>query len=493
MIDEHLPAFQVVLPLIAAPLCVLLGRGRWAWFLALLVAWITLAIAASLNYAVFVDGEISYLLGSWAAPWGIEYRVDVVNAFILLIVSGSGAVVLTYARASVEAEISDDRQHLFYCAFLLCLAGLLGITITGDTFNVFVFLEISSLSTYALVAMGAHRKALTAAFQYLVMGTIGATFILIGVGLMYMMTGTLNMADLHERLLPILDKRPVLAAFAFLVVGIALKLALFPLHLWLPNAYAYAPSVVTAFLASTATKVSIYLLLRFTFTVFSAEFAFGAEPLSLLLFVPALLAVFAGSIVAIFQVNVKRLLAYSSVAQIGYIVLGISLASGLGLTAGIVHIFNHALMKGALFLALGAVFYRIGSVQLDRMSGLAKDMPLTMAAFVLAGLSLIGVPFTAGFISKWLLLQAAFELGFWWLAVLILVSSLLAIVYIWRVVEVAYLRPAPGDRPAVAEAPPSMLVPIWALALANIYFGIETWLPIEAGRRAATVLLGVSW
>ncbi len=492
MIVPHLPALQVVLPLIAAPICVLLGNARLAWGLAVAVSWAALAISIALLVQTLEGGDISYLLGSWPAPWGIEYRIDVLNSLVLLLVSGTAAVVLPFARRSAAIEIAPHQQHYFYCMMLLCLAGLLGIAITGDAFNVFVFLEISSLSTYALVAMGRNRKALTAAFQYLVMGTIGATFYLIGVGLLYMMTGTLNMADLSVRLEPLHQTRPVLAAYAFIVVGMALKLALFPLHLWLPNAYTYAPSVVSAFLAATATKVAIYVLLRFTFTIFGADFAFGVQPMSLMLFVPALLAIFAGSLVAIFQENTKRLLAYSSVAQIGYIVLAIALATAAGLEAGLVHLFNHALMKGALFLALGCVFYRIGSVALADMAGLAKEMPFTMAAFVMAGLSLIGVPLTAGFISKWLLLQAVLDLGLWWLALLILLSSLLAIIYIWRVIEVAYFQPAPQRRVAAREAPLSLLLPTWTLALANLYFGIETSLPISLARRAAATLVGAS-
>ncbi len=490
MITPHLPALQVVLPLIAAPIAVLVDNVRFAWSLAVAVSWAAFAIAVALVIQTVQGGDISYLLGSWPAPWGIEYRIDVLNAFVLLLVTGTAAVVLPYARLSAGIEIAPERQTYFYCLMLLCLAGLLGIAITGDAFNVFVFLEISSLSTYALVAMGRNRKALTAAFQYLVMGTIGATFFLIGVGLLYMMTGTLNMADLAERLQPLHGTRPVLAAYAFIVVGMALKFALFPLHLWLPNAYAFAPSAVTAFLAATATKVALYILLRFTFTIFGAEFAFGAQPMSLLLFVPALLAIFAGSIVAIFQENAKRLLAYSSVAQIGYMVLAISLATTAGLSAGIVHLFNHALMKGALFLALGCVFYSIGSVAIRDMAGIAKEMPFTMAAFVMAGLSLIGVPLTAGFISKWLLLRAAFELGLWWLALLIVASSLLAIIYVWRVIEVAYFHPRPDGRVAAREAPLSLLLPTWILALANLYFGVETSVPVGLARSAAIALFG---
>src|SRR5690606_22406868 len=230
----------------------------------------------------------------------------------------------------------------------------------------------SSIAQYALIAMGRDRRSLTAAYQYLIMGTIGMTFLLIGIGFLYIMTGTLNMADLAERLPAVADTRTVQAAFAFIPVGVGLKLALFPLHLWLPNAYTYAPSAVTALIAATATKVAVYVLLRFFFTVF------GEPPLTELLLPLALLGVAIPSIVAVFQRDAKRLLAYSSVAQVGYMLLGISIVTVTGLTATMLHLFNHALIKGALFLALGCVAYRIGSTSIERMAGVGRQMPWTM-------------------------------------------------------------------------------------------------------------------
>jgi multicomponent Na+:H+ antiporter subunit D len=493
VIDAHLPALQIVLPLVAAPLCVVLRDARAAWALTLLISWAALAISIALLTKVLANGPIAYELGNWIAPWGIEYRIDGLNAFILVIVSAIGAIVLPYAYSSVKAEIDEERIYLFYCMYLLTLTGLLGIVITGDAFNIFVFLEISSLSTYVLVSMGRDRRAMTAAYQYLIMGTIGATFILIGIGLLYMMTGTLNLADLAKRVPPIESSRTALAAFGFITVGTSLKLALFPLHQWLPNAYAYAPSTVSAFLAGTATKVSLYILIRFIFTVFGASFAFEVLPLDIILPVLAVLAMFVASTVAIFQQDIKRMLAYSSIAQIGYMILGISFATVTGVSAGLLHIFNHALMKGGLFLALGCVMLRLGSVRIEDMRGIGRRMPVTMAAFVIGALSLIGIPLTAGFISKWYLVLAALDKGQWYFAALIVVSSLLAVIYMWRVIENVYFRPTPNTDAArnAREAPLGMLVPLWILIGANIYFGIETSGSLGVARRAAAMLLGV--
>ncbi len=490
MISAHLPALQVVVPLIAAPLCVILRRGTWTWALALLVSWASLAISVVLLGQVLDDGPLSYAFGGWEPPWGIEYRVDVLNAYVLLIVSVVGAVVLPFARRSVLEEIPESQHSLFYASFLLCLTGLLGVTITGDAFNLFVFLEISSLSSYVLISLGRDRRALHAAFQYLILGTIGATFIVIGIGMLYMATGTLNMADLAARLPFVDESRTVLVSFAFITVGATLKLALFPLHFWLPNAYAYAPSAVTAFLAATATKVGVYILLRFFFTVYSFDFPLKAITLQGMLMPLSVIAVLVASTVAIFERNVKRMLAYSSVAQIGYMILGLSFMSVTGVTAGILHIFNHALMKGGMFLALGCIVLRLGSVELDQLRGVGRRMPLTMFAFVLGGFGLIGIPLTSGFVSKWYLILGAVEGDHWLIAVAMLFSSLLALIYVWRVVEVAYLQ-APPEGAKAEEAPLSMLIPTWVLIGANVYFGIETSLSVGVAQTAAELLLDV--
>ncbi|MGH8678559.1 MAG: monovalent cation/H+ antiporter subunit D family protein, partial [Burkholderiales bacterium] len=373
--------------------------------------------------------------------------------------------------------------------YLLCLAGLLGIAVTGDAFNVFVFLEISSLASYILIALGRDRRALVAAYQYLVMGTVGATFIVIGVGLLYLMTGTLNLADLAARLGDVSHARPQLAALAFLTVGISLKLALFPLHLWLPNAYAYAPSVATAFLSATATKVAVYLLLRFSFSVFGRSQVFSQLPLGEVLLVLSVAAMFVASIVAIFQRDVKRMFAYSSVAQIGYITLGASFATQTGLTGAIVHLFNHAVAKGAIFLLLGCIALRIGQPSIERIAGLGKKMPWTAAGLVIGGLSLIGVPGTVGFVSKWYLVLAALERGWWWLAALVLASSLLTAAYVWRLIEACYFREPSSQLAQSREAPLSMLVPAWLLAVACVVFGLNTSLTVGTAARAAQALL----
>ena len=488
---EHLPALQVVLPLFGALIAALVRRPTAAWLVMAVVSVASLAISAELLRQVMGGEVISYHLGGWDPSVGIEYRVDIFSALILVLVSAVATVVAPFARLSVAAEIPEDKVAWFYTMYLVALRraprhcdhrrrlqrlrlprGLVAVELRPDRHG------------------HPTGRALVAAYQYLIVGTIGAGFYVIGVGLIYMMTGTLNLALMAERLADVELSRPILAALAFIVVGISMKLALFPLHVWLPNAYAYAPSVATIFLAATATKVAIYLFARYVFSVFGGSFVFADLPLTETLLAFSVAAIFGAGTVAIFQSNLKRMFAYSSVAQVGYITLGLSLATLSGITGALVHVLNHALIKGAIFMALGSAVFRTGRCSFEDISGIGRKMPLTSAALVLAGLSLIGIPGTAGFISKWYLIVAALELGWWWLAALIVLSTLLTLVYVGRVVEAAYFR-EPGKALAdVTEAPAEMLIPTWILAGATVYFGIDTDLTAGLAERAALVLMG---
>jgi multicomponent Na+:H+ antiporter subunit D len=352
-------------------------------------------------------------------------------------------------------------------------------------------MEISSLASYILIAGGPDRRALPSVFKYLMMGTIGATFYLIGVGLIYMMTGTLNLADMQARIGDVTDINPILVAAGFITIGLALKAAVFPLHVWVPNAYTHAPHMVTVFLAACATKVALYVLIRFDYMVFQTklddhelQFALFAMPL-------AILGILVASAVAIFEGNLKRLLASSSIAQIGYILLGASFVSMAGLSASAAHLFNHALAKGGLFLAVACLAYQYRDLRLSQLGGASARMPWTCAVFVVCGLSLIGVPGTAGFISKWMLISAALETGPWgWgLVGVILISSLMAVVYVWRIVEALYFQATVEGDTQISEAPIQLLLVAGLVAFMNIYFGIFPHVPLELANSAAALLL----
>ncbi len=488
MISSHLPVLQVIIPLIAAPICVILRQGLLAWILTTLVCLISLIISCVLFNQVLDEGVISYALGGWFSPWGIEYRLDKLTIFMLLIINGVATIVLLGAKESVADEISSDRLYLFYTAFLLNLTGLLGVIVTGDAFNLFVFIEIASLSSYAMISIGRDRRCLYAAFKYLIFGTVGASFILISVGLLYDVTGTLNMADIFQRLPDIENTKTVTTALIFFVVGIGIKAAIFPLHLWLPDAYNYSPSIVSTFLAGTTTKVFIYVLIRFIYSIFGHETVFIQEAFNNLLMILACAGILYGSYLAIKQDSLKRLLAYSSIAQLGYMLLGISLATEAGLAAGLIHVFNHAIIKVTLFLSVVCIIFYTRTDSISQLSGLAKTTPLLMVSFLVAGLSLIGVPMTAGFISKWYLIKASFESGYWGLVLVIVFSSLLAIVYIWKFVEAAYFKSPENGVSKLElnkERPYLLSFSLFIFVIANIYFGIDSSLNVDMANSIA--------
>ncbi|BFM13792.1 monovalent cation/H+ antiporter subunit D family protein [Simiduia litorea] len=493
-IAAHWPAIQVVMPLLAAPIVMLLRGSILPWLTALATSLMAFAIAISMASTVLEGDVIVYAVGSWSAPIGIELRVDGLSALLLLVVTGASSLTLFAARHSLTEGLAVDRHMLFYAAWLLALAGMLGILVAGDAFNIFVFMEIAALASYVLISAGSDRRALPAVFKYVVMGTIGATFYLIGVGLVYMMTGTLNLADMETRLADVTELKPIIVAAGFITVGLALKAALFPLHAWLPNSYTYAPHIATAFLAACSTKIALYIMLRFDFVVFQGNLIGHDIHFSSFLMPLALIAILVASGVALFETHIKRLLAYSSIAQLAYIWLGASLVSTAGLTASAVHMFNHALAKGALFLAVACLGLRFSSLTLNDLKGAARYMPWTMAAFVIAGMSLVGVPGTAGFISKWYFITAALEQGVqgMFIVAVILVSSLMAVAYLWRVVESAYFgvtEMSPQQAEKISEAPPFLLIVVWVAALANVYFGLNPEVPLALSEQAANTLM----
>ena len=491
----HAAPLLVMVPLFLAPVLALVPTGRIAWLISIVATGISFLFSLILLGLVQTSpiGVVSYEIGSWSVPLGIELRVDALNAMILLIVTTIGLLASVFSWPTVVAEIPRQKRALFYSAFLVCFAGLNGVAITGDAFNLFVFLEISSISTYVLVALGSgrDRRALPAAFNYLIMGTIGASFYIIGIGFLYAATGTLNMYDISTQLPELAGHRSVQAGFAFILVGLGLKAAMWPLHQWLPNAYSYSPSFVTMFLSATATKVALYALIRFLFTVFRPDYGFEISAFSAILMPLGIAAMVVCSFQAVFQSDVRRILAYSSVAQVGYMILGVSIGTTAGLSAGLFHLINHAMMKGALFMAVAGVVLTYQGTTIRDFAGLGRSAPWTMTAFAIAALSLIGVPLTAGFQSKLQLGFALFDQGLWWAVGLVVFSSFLAVIYMGRVLEAVFFQPPVNPRKARKEAPILLLIPLWVLALANLYFGIAADFPLGLARDAAAAAFGV--
>ena len=483
MIAEQFPVLIVVTPLIFAFLVNIAGlwNRKLCFPLALIALSACLFFAGGILDAVVTQGTpIHYYLGGWNPPWGIAYFIDHLSAYIAMIVAAIAVLVAIYSKRSIEREIPENKIPQLYALFLLNVTGLLGITLTGDLFNLYVLLEIASFSAYALIAIG-EEGAVIASFRYVVMGTIGACLYLLGVGIVYSMTGSLNMVDISGILPPLYHSRAVLLALTFFLIGIGIKMALYPLHAWLPDAYTRAPSAVSALLAPTMTKVGCYVFVRIMFFVFEPRFSIAYLPVTTILGWMAVIALIVGSIYAIAQDDLKRMLAYSTVAQIGYIVLGIALASKTGLIGSFLHILAEACTKGCLFLVAGAIMYKLGMRTIGEFRNLFWKMPFTMLAFVIAAFSMIGIPPTCGFFSKLYLILGAVEAKAWIFVAALLVSVFLNIAYFFNVIKRAFFEPpepasAPdgGVRAAIAvdEAPVSMLIPIWIMAIAIVLLGI---------------------
>ena len=478
----HLPVLVIVVPLISALLVPIVERVRRgsAWFIVTGALFFATYGAVRLLIDVSsgpLEGSIRYALGAWATPMGIVYVVDRVNAIVLTMVSSVGLLTAVWMRRSLIEELPEAARGSFYTIFLLCCTGFLGSTITGDIFNLYVFLEIASITSYALIAMGRRRQALYAGYSYLIVGSIGATFILLGIGHLYMRTGMLSMGEIVElfRAQPeLFELSDVRTAFAFFTVGLAIKMALFPLHGWQPSAYTQAPSASSLFIAATSTKVSAYVFYRISFSVFGIAFLQSALPsIREGVLVMAAAAIVMGPLLAIRQTDLKRLLAYSSVGQIGYVMLGVVLLNHDGVTGGLIHFWNHAAAKGALFCVAGALVYRTGAANVADLAGMGRTAPWSATVLTIAGCSLIGVPLTAGFLSKWYLGAGALEAGRWIIVPVLLASSIFTAVYVWRLVQLVWF--APGDTvPRVdREVPWSMRVPALILAGACVFFGIS--------------------
>ncbi|MDC0969829.1 monovalent cation/H+ antiporter subunit D family protein [Alphaproteobacteria bacterium] len=492
IIIKNLPILVVLTPLMMSLIVVLISNNFLSWLLTLFTTLITLIFSLLLYQEVYLHTAISYALGNWVPPLGIEYLIDKVSIIPIIIIALISFLATFFASKIMPAEINNSSISKVYSLWLLAIAGLIGLVTTGDAFNLFVFLEISSLASVALVAMGGQKdkQALVAAYNYLILGAIGATFYVIGVGLLYGITGTLNLADLSNRIAEISDNKALIAGFGFMVIGIMLKAAVFPLHIWLPRAYAYAPSAVSVLLAATATKASLYILARILFSVFDISDNLVTYTLEYIILPLSILAMFAGTIMAIYEKDIKRLLAHSSIAQIGYITLAFAIGTKASVAAGFIHLFNHALIKGALFMAITSMgFYINKRITINNLSGLGRAMPITFVCFVICSLSLAGIPLTAGFISKLYIIKASISADGIWIAFLILASSALSVVYLWKMIEALWFHESPKE-PNIKEKP-EIYIALLMITFLNIYFGLDASMVVNSSFEAANQLLGV--
>jgi multicomponent Na+:H+ antiporter subunit D len=465
VIAGDLLALLVALPLLAAvvPLFLAPQSPRTARALTTLVLAGQVGLAAAVAWVAATDGPITYVVGGIPAAFGIGLFADRLTAAMVLLVALGGLGAFVADRSA--------RDGPYLSLWLLLVAGLTGVVVTADVFNLYVFLEISGLAAYALVAHARGADAALAALKYLLVGTVGATLYLLGVGYAFVATGTLAMADLAPALAAAgHDSTLVVAAFGLMAVGLGVKLALFPLHAWKPDAYASAPPAVAAALAALGSTVAAYALLRVTYGVFTPAFFEAVPMVRTLLLAVAAVSVVAGGVLALREPDVRRLLAYSSVSQFGLVGLGIGLASPTALTGALLALVGHAVAKGGLFVSAGAIAREFGARTVGEYAGLARRSPAHGAAVAAMAVSLVGLPPTVGFAAKWYLALGAVEAGSWAVAAVVVLSTLLSLAYAGRLVERLYLGEGGSDPTRGPAAPPTVATDggrgdRWALAV----------------------------
>ncbi|MEE8416489.1 MAG: monovalent cation/H+ antiporter subunit D family protein [Desulfobacterales bacterium] len=481
--SQHFPALIIVIPLISAFFIFAAGglKKTYCFYIAAAALAISLLSSFSLLLQVLQNKVVAYHFGGWAPPWGIAYRIDYLNSLVLVVVAAISFLNLVATKKSVEKDF-PERVSLFYTLYVLFVTGILGIVVTGDVFNLYVLLEIASLTGYALIGMGREHAPL-ASLNYVFMGTIGASFYLLGIGYLYLATGSLNMLDIASILPNIFQSNVVMLAFVICLTGLFIKMALFPMHAWLPNAYTYSPSPAISLIAPLTTKVMVYVMIRFVLSVFTPSFSFRSMAVSTSFVWLAVIAIVVGSILALSQKSLKRMLSYIMIAEIGYMVGGVWLGNRAGITGAILHIINDAAMTLCVFLVAGNILYRLPGDSFDNLKGLFRKMPFTMGAFVVGALSIIGVPPTGGFFSKWYLISGGIAAGHYGFVIALLFSSLVNVVLFFRIFEIGYFEPF--DDPHISDrmdeegkvfndAPLGMLVPLMIVAAGLIVLGIYT-------------------
>jgi multicomponent Na+:H+ antiporter subunit D len=475
---QHYPALLVAVPLLSAFLISAAGwiKKELCFPFALLGLGVSAFSSVGLLLQVLDQGPALYELGGWPAPFGISYRIDLLNGLVLVVVSAVALINLTATHRSVQRDF-PEKIGGFYTLYVLFTTGLMGMVVTGDLFNLYVLLEIASLTGYALIALGTDRAPL-ASLNYVFMGTIGASFYLLGVGYLYIKTGSLNMADVASILPGLHASETLLVAFIFCMVGVWIKMAFFPLHFWLPNAYAYAPPPAASLIAPLMTKVMVYVMIRLLVSVFSAEFAFQTLGVARAVVWLSCLAILMGAFLALMQTDFRKMLGYIIVSEVGYMVGGMWLGNRAGLIGSILHIMNDAIMTLCLFLVVGNLSYRMQRLDRGNLKGLFRKMPFTMAGLVAGGLSIIGIPPTCGFFSKWYLLSGAFQAGHYGFMTALLISSLVNVILFFRIIEVGYFEPflahqGSGSREeTVTEAPLTMTIPLLFVATGLLAVGL---------------------
>jgi multicomponent Na+:H+ antiporter subunit D len=468
-----LPVF-VAIPLVAAFLLPIFGKkGK-----AIATALANLATISLLVLAITTIGQSRvYEVGKWSIPLGINLVLDGLSSLLLLAISVVSAAAMLFSVRYMEQYTAKSK---YLSLFLLMVAGMNGVVLSGDIFNLVVFLEIASLASYALVAFGCEHEELEASFKYMVLGSIASIFILFAVALVYGNTGSLNMAYISKAIQETGLNAGLTFAMALFIAGFGLKAALVPVHAWLPDAHPSAPAPISAMLSGVLIKtLGIYALARVTFNIFGIS-----APLAWVFITLGTLSMVIGVFLAVGQWDFKRLLAYHSISQMGYVILGIGMGAlilarggsiawaSLAILGGLFHLVNHAVFKSLLFLTSGSVEMSTGTRQLKELGGLAKKLPFTRATCTVASASIAGIPPFNGFWSKLILMIAAVQAQFWGLAVALIIVSLITLISFLKIQRYVFLGELPENLQEIKENRGSMLTAMVFLACLCVLMGL---------------------
>jgi multicomponent Na+:H+ antiporter subunit D len=470
--SHQLPAILFLLPLFAAismPV-VCLKHHHWSQpiSVAILVAMVLVSILNLHN--VIQHGEVRYMFSGWDAPLGIEWVADGLASVILVLMSALCLLAVVFSGPTAPKDLGGRIVH-YYTLILLLISSMAGIVFAGDLFNLFVFLEVAAISSYALIGVAGGR-ALFAAFRYLILGTLGASLYLLGVGYLYAVTGTLNMADIAEKLPFLLNSKAVVGGLLFMFIGLGIKMAIVPFHSWLPEAYTYAPESISPILASTVTKVALLAWVRIIYWVFSASIAINDIPILLLVEVVGALAAVIGASLALAQRDIKMLFAYGGISHIGIILIGISQGNQTGFVGGVFYLLNDAVMQAGLFFLAGVAFCQYGVRTIDELGRVGKQAPWLTGSLIVMALGMIGLPPTGGFFGKWYIILGSLEAGNFVSVAAVVLSTLLTLAYFVKLFESIFHQPSTRADVQSGKMPLSFKLTLGVTSVAIMILGL---------------------
>jgi multicomponent Na+:H+ antiporter subunit D len=487
---------HLLLPLITAAIFPLIHeRPRVVAWLATLITAATAGLAAVLLIHVSANGSFRVVFSSTTAAIGIELVISSFSALFALIITSITTLILLFSIENIQRDVEEDRIARYYTIMMVLIFAMLVLIYTNDLFNAYVFMAIVAITATALVSIKQKKENFMASFRYLILSEIGSLVYLLGVAILYLLTGALNMDLVHQLLLPLAQTQEIaiLAATAFVMIGLSIKAAIFPLHIWLPDAHSSAPSSSSAMLSAIVIKAYLIVMIKFLYVVLGPELVTQLSLDRYLLFV-GVIAMIMGSFFALGQRDVKRILAYSTVAQVGYIVIGLGLMTPLGLFAAMFHMTSHAIMKSALFLSSGVFIHYKKHRRVRQFQGLGYLAPLSMVVFGIASLGMIGIPLTSGFVGKFQLSLATVAVGESWIVVFVLLSSFLNAMYYLPLLLRAYIGESSHHEHLgsiqIEAVPKTMLVPVSLLGLSIVLLGVFPATFFDLLDLAVAVLMG---